>query len=80
MYITCIILEKHFSISIAPVQSRGGSLVFYKGMMGLRCTYRTFNQKRMQIKMTCKEKSSLKVLDQEVLFPVYFELLHSFIK
>jgi hypothetical protein len=30
MYITCIILEKHFCISIAPVQSRGGSLVLDK--------------------------------------------------
>jgi hypothetical protein len=33
MYITCIILEKHFRISIAPVRSRGGSLVIYKSLI-----------------------------------------------
>jgi hypothetical protein len=34
-----------------------------------RESQRTFNQKRTYFKIVCKEKSSLKVLDQGVLFP-----------
>jgi hypothetical protein len=43
-----------------------GISVVFVGAIDINITDRTFNQKRMQIKIVCKEKGSLKVQDQGV--------------